>query len=324
MLRWMDVVTVGPQEVRAALPMPAAMRAVREGFLALARGEFEMPVRTMLGDGAFLVMSAHHRPTASAIVKTLSLNFGRDPAIAGDVVWSELGRTARLVADATELTRIRTGAVVGVATGLMAPPGARTCAIIGAGSQAADQVRAVHVARPLSSVTIVSRRRRRAEKPGRGTRAGDAGDGVRGRRGPGARRSAAADIVCCATTATEPLFRLGALSASAHVNAIGSYRPAMRELPDELLADATVVIDERAAALAESGEVIHALRAGAITGDDLTELGAALAAGLPAAERTDRLQDRRRRRPGLGGRRPAGPPPAARRRLIAARGPARR
>jgi ornithine cyclodeaminase len=280
MLRWMDVVTVGPQAVRAALPMPDAMRAVREGFLALARGEFEMPVRTMLGDGAFLVMSAHHRPTASMIVKTLSLNFGRDPAIAGDVTWSELGRTARLVADATELTRIRTGAAVGVATDLMAPPGARTCAIIGAGSQAADQVRAVHAARPLSSVTIVSRRRPRAERLAE-VLAPEMTETAFAVGADPEEAVGAADIVCCATTATEPLFRLGALSATAHVNAIGSYRPGMRELPDELLADATVVIDERAAALAEAGEVIHALRSGAITGDDLTELGTALSAGLP-------------------------------------------
>ena len=276
----MDVVTVGPREVRSAVPMPAAMRAVREAFLALARGEFEMPARTALRDGAFLVMSAHHRPTASAIVKTLSLNFGgRDPAIVGDVVWSELGRTARLVADATELTRIRTGAVVGVATDLLAPPRARTCAIIGAGGQAADQVRAVHVARPLSSVTIVSAHRRRAEDlagvlapemTGTAFAVGaDPEEAVGG-----------ADIVCCATTATQPLFRLDALGPAVHVNAIGSYRPDMRELPDELLADATVVIDERAAVLAESGEVIHALRTGAITTGDLTELGAALTTGL--------------------------------------------
>jgi ornithine cyclodeaminase/alanine dehydrogenase-like protein (mu-crystallin family) len=281
MLRWMDVVTVGPREVRAAVPMPAAMQAVREAFLALARGEFEMPVRTMLGGGAFLVMSAHHRPTASAITKTLSLNFGRDPAIAGDVLWSELSRTARLVADASELTRIRTGAAVGVATGLLAPPGARTCVIIGAGSQAADQVRAVHVARPLASVTIVSRNGRRAESLA-GVLAPEMPETAFAVGADPERAVAGADIVCCATTATEPLFRLAALSANAHVNAIGAYRPTMRELPDELLADATVVIDERAAILAESGEVIHALRAGAITEGDLTELGAALASGLPA------------------------------------------
>jgi ornithine cyclodeaminase len=52
----------------------------------------------------------------------------------------------------------------------------------------------------------------------------------------------------------------------------------MRELPDELLATSTVVVDEMQAILEESGEIIHALEAGAITQDALTELGAALTA----------------------------------------------
>jgi ornithine cyclodeaminase len=277
----LQVVTIGPEEVRAAVSMPAAMQAVRDSFLALARGEFELPPRTALRDGAFLVMSAHHRPTASAMIKTLSLNFcGRDPAIAGTVGWSELGHAVHLVADAAEVTRIRTGAVVGVATDLMAPPGARTCTIIGAGGQAADQIRAVHVARPLASLVIVDHHPGRAgrlaealaaELPHTAVSVGaDAEEAVGG-----------ADIVCCATTATAPLFRLAALRAAAHVNAIGAYRPTMRELPDQLLADASVVVDERAAVLQESGEIIHAIGAGVIAAADLTELGAALAAGLP-------------------------------------------
>jgi ornithine cyclodeaminase len=87
-----------------------------------------------------------------------------------------------------------------------------------------------------------------------------------------------AEIVCCATNATSPLFAESALPAHVHVNAIGAYRPTMRELPDELLATSTVVIDELDAILAESGEIIHALKAGAITQDALTELGSALIA----------------------------------------------
>jgi ornithine cyclodeaminase len=73
-----------------------------------------------------------------------------------------------------------------------------------------------------------------------------------------------------------------------HVNAIGAYRPAMRELPDELLADAAVVVDDRAAVLEESGEVIHALEAGVISVDDLTELGPALASAAARPRRPGR------------------------------------
>lgn len=282
----MQVVTIGPEEVRAAVPMPAAMRAVRDSFLALARGDFELPPRTALRDGAFLVMSAHHRPTASAMTKTLSLNFGgRDPGIAGAVLWSELGHAVHLVADAAEVTRIRTGAVVGVATDLMAPPGARTCTIIGAGAQAADQVRAVHVARPLTNLAVVDHHQERAEALA-GLLAAELPDTAVSFGADAEKAVDGADIVCCATTATSPLFRLSALSPAVHVNAIGAFRPTMRELPDELLADAAVVVDQRAAVLEESGEVIHAIRAGAITEANLTELGAALASGL--TQRTGR------------------------------------
>ncbi|MFJ8912693.1 ornithine cyclodeaminase family protein [Amycolatopsis sp. NPDC102389] len=278
----MDVVTLGPDEIRSAVSMPAAIDAVRNGFLALRRGEFEMPTRTVLRDGGFLVMSAHHRPTASAMIKTLSLDFDRDPAIVGTVVWSELGHSRQLVADAIEVTRIRTGAISGVATDLLAPPEAKTCTLIGAGGQAADQVRAVHAVRPLTELRIVSRGLERAEALGKALRAelgidtalvADADEAVRD-----------VDIVCCATTSTTPLFSLASLAEHVHVNAIGSYRPTMRELPDELLADATVVIDEREAILEESGEIIHALAAGAITEADLIELGTALAEGVVKRE----------------------------------------
>ncbi|MGK4591396.1 ornithine cyclodeaminase family protein [Amycolatopsis sp. w19] len=274
----MDVVTFGPDEIRSAVSMPAAINAVRDGVLALHRGEFEMPTRTVLRDGGFLVMSAHHRPTASAMIKTLSLDFDRDPAIAGTVVWSELGHSRQLVADAIEVTRIRTGAITGVATDLLARPEAKTCTLIGAGGQAADQIRAVHAVRPLTELRIVSRGLERAEALGKALGAEldisavvltDADEAVRD-----------VDIVCCATTSTEPLFSLESLAEHAHVNAIGAYRPTMRELPDELLADATVVIDERDAILEESGEIIHALAAGAITESDLIELGTALTDGV--------------------------------------------
>ncbi|MEV7548297.1 ornithine cyclodeaminase family protein [Amycolatopsis sp. NPDC089917] len=278
----MDVVTVGPEEIRSAVPMSAAIDAVRNGFLALRRGEFEMPTRTALRDGAFLVMSTHHRPTASAMIKTLSLNFtDRVPAIVGTVVWSELGHGRHLVADAADVTRIRTGAIVGVATDLLAPAEARTCTLIGAGGQAPDQVRAVHAVRPLTELRVVDHSLDRADTLAKALGAelridtvlgvADADEAVRG-----------VDIVCCATTSTTPLFSPTSLTANAHVNAIGAFRPTMRELPDGLLAGATVVIDEREAILEEAGEIIHALGTGAITEDDLVELGDALATGMGA------------------------------------------
>jgi ornithine cyclodeaminase/alanine dehydrogenase-like protein (mu-crystallin family) len=275
------VITFDAAQVRERVSMAAAIDAVRHAFVALARGEFDLPTRAVLGDGQFLVMPVHHRPSATAVVKTLSLNFdGREPAIAGTVTWSRLSDDRSVIADATTITCIRTGAVVGVATDLLAVPDADRCTLIGAGAQAPDQVRAVHAVRPLRELRIVSRTQHRAEALAAAMRAElpeteivvltdpeHAVDGV--------------DIVSCATTATEPLFHSDALGETVHVNAIGSFRPTMRELPDELLAAARVVIDERGAALTEAGEIIHAIGAGALAEGDLVELGVALDGPAP-------------------------------------------
>lgn len=274
----MTTLTIGAREIREAVSMPEAIAAVRRAFIDLARGEFEMPTRTALRDGQFLVMSAHHRSTASAMIKTLSVNFEREPAITGTVVWSETGHTDQLVADAGAVTTLRTGAAVGVATDLLAAPDAGRLTLIGAGGQAPDQVRAVHAVRPLRQLTVVDTDPWRAEALVESlapelagvacATATDAASAVGG-----------AEIVCCATNATSPLFPESALPAQVHVNAIGAYRPTMRELPDDLLAGSTVVIDELGAILEESGEILHALEAGVLTPDTLTELGTALTSG---------------------------------------------
>ena len=281
-----DMVTVGPEQIRASISMADAIVAVRKAFVGLAGGEFEMPVRTSLGGGAWLVMSARHQPTSSAMVKTLSLNFtGRQPAIVGTVVWSELARAGHLIADATAVTTLRTGAATGVATDLLALPEASRCTIIGAGGQALDQVRAIHAVRPLTALTIVAR------DPGRGAALAAAvqaeleSTDIELATDPAA-ALASADIVCCATTSRVPLFTLDALSARVHVNAIGSFRPSMRELPDELLGAGTLVVDDVDAVLAESGEVLHALEAGMIDRNHVVGLGRALTGGVPRTDRT--------------------------------------
>ncbi|MGW4525653.1 ornithine cyclodeaminase family protein [Amycolatopsis sp. NPDC004378] len=260
--------------VRAAVPMAAAVDAVREAFLDLAAGLFVVPQRLSFGGGTTLVMSACHTPTSTTVVKTLSLAAGRTPMIIGTLVWNTAA--GQVIADATEVTTLRTGAASGVATDLLAPPSASRLALLGTGAQAADQVRAVAAVRPLSQVAVSGRdrprltafvSRLRAEFPGITVRAAEsAADAV-----------SDAEIVCCATSSSTPLFAADDLPARVHVNAIGSYLPSMRELPAELLAEAgCLVVDQVGAVLEEAGEVIHAVERGLVERSSLVELGDAL------------------------------------------------
>ncbi|WP_410615836.1 ornithine cyclodeaminase family protein [Amycolatopsis sp. lyj-109] len=261
-------------DVRKAVPMPAAVEAVREAFLDLAAGRFVVPQRLSFAGATTLVMTACHTPSATTVVKTLNLAPGRTPMILGTLVWNTAA--GQVVADAVEVTTLRTGAVSGVATDLLAPPSASRLALLGTGAQAADQVRAVAAVRPVRDLAVFGRdvrrasalaERLRAEFPEMVVRvASSAPDAV-----------ADAEVVCCATSSSTPLFAVDDLPERVHVNAIGSYLPSMRELPAELLGTAgCVVVDQVDAVLEEAGEVIHAVGAGLLDRGELIELGSAL------------------------------------------------
>jgi ornithine cyclodeaminase len=270
--------------VRAAVPMTAAVDAVRDAFLDLAAGRFVVPQRLSFGGGTTLVMSACHTPTSTTVVKTLSLVAGRTPMILGTLVWNTAA--GQVVADAIEVTTLRTGAASGVATDLLAPASASRLALLGTGAQAADQARAVAAVRPVRRLAVFGRDpsrahvfadRLRAEFPDIVTRvAASAADAV-----------SDAEIVCCATSSSTPLFDVDDLPERVHVNAIGSYLPSMRELPAELLGTAEcVVVDQVEAVLEEAGEVIHAVESGLVKRSSLVELGDALGAPPAVSGRT--------------------------------------
>jgi len=272
------------EDVRRAVAMSTAIDAVRDAFRELAAGSFVLPPRQIFGDGEVLVMSAYHTPTGTAVVKKIGIALDQVPAIRATVIWTGAGD--QLVADGGSITTLRTGAVVGVATDLLAPADASRLTLIGTGAQAPDQVRAVLAVRRIADVTVTGRSADRAAELCR-----DLADEF-----PEVRFSpstdideaiADTDIVCCATSSATPLFTADALPDRVHVNAIGAFRPTMRELPRDLLATASlVVIDQQEAALEESGEIIDAVTSGALRRTDLVELGPALAAPPTPTGRT--------------------------------------
>ncbi|MDQ7809432.1 ornithine cyclodeaminase family protein [Amycolatopsis sp. A133] len=262
------------EDVRKAVPMAAAVDAVREAFLELTAGRFVVPQRLSFAGATTLVMTACHTPTSTTVVKTLNLVPGRTPMILGTLVWNTT--EGQVVADAVEVTALRTGAVSGVATDLLAPPGASSLALLGTGAQAADQVRAVAAVRPVRRVAVFGRDPERAQAFA--GRVGAEFPETAVRVAPSAPEAVSdAEIVCCATSSSTPLFAADDLPERVHVNAIGSYLPSMRELPAELLATAgCVVVDQIGAALEEAGEVIHAVDTGLLDRGELIELGPAL------------------------------------------------
>ena len=275
-------------ELERALPMELAMEAVAGAFAQLSNGQANVPLRLRLDipprDGLALVMPAYLAGSGALGMKALTLfphNAERAappalPTISALVVLfdAETGMPLALL-DGGYLTALRTGAASGVATRLLARADAHVLALFGAGAQALPQVWAVCVARHIERVLIVNRTHERAARLADVLRA--FGSPIPSDVRVAATESEAlaeADIVCCATAATTPLFADAQLRPGTHINAIGSYRPNMLEVPAETVARAHLVVDQREAAWAEAGELVVARERGLIGEEHIAgELG---------------------------------------------------
>jgi ornithine cyclodeaminase len=191
------------------------------------------------------------------------------------VLFNPITLAPKLLIDGTALTTLRTPAVSALAAQQLAIPDAATVTVFGSGPQAGAHVAAIRAIRPITRVTVVGRNAARAADLAAQLRA----DGLEvGLGGPDAVRGA--DLVVCATNSSVPLFDGNLLADHACVIAVGSHQPDARELDDRVFARAgRVVVEERATALREAGDIVLAIGAGALTVEALTTL--AELPGLP-------------------------------------------
>lgn len=171
--------------------------------------------------------------------------------------------------EGTYLTALRTGAVSGLATKYLAREDAKHLAVIGSGVQAVTQLEAMATVRDIEKVSIYSRNRERATQF-----ADTISEHFEVKVCKDIKQAVAeADIICTATNSTEPLIYLQDIGSNVHINAIGSHTKEMREIANNVLAKALVIVDQKEAALAEAGEIIHAIANKALTKTRLKELG---------------------------------------------------
>lgn len=251
----------GPELLRR-LPMRAAIDALEVAFRDGDPSEGQLRTHVPTPAGSLLVMPAAGEPGVGVKLVTLT---EANPAAglpfihALYALFDPSTQAPRLLVDGAALTALRTAAVSGLATELLAREDARRLVIFGAGVQARAHLEAMAAARPLTDVVVVSRTPEDAHALVRRARATglDADVG-----GPDA--VSAADIVCTCTTATEPLFHGSELAEGAHVNAVGAYRPDTREVDTETVRRAKVVVETREAALEEAGDLLIPIAEGAV------------------------------------------------------------
>ncbi|MGH7679471.1 MAG: ornithine cyclodeaminase family protein [Gemmatimonadaceae bacterium] len=218
------------------------------------------------------------------------------PSVQGLISLHDL-ESGRLLAvmDSIAITAIRTGLVGGLAAQALARPAIEVVAVIGAGVQGREQLRALRLVRSFGTVRVYDSAPERAK-----TLVAEMGDGLGARLTVAASVAdavRAADVIIAATWARTPFLTRAMIAPGAHITTVGADEPGKAELDRDLIEHATFVCDDadlaaemgalagvglgRDAIHASLGEVLSGSRPGRTRDDEITVFGSV---GLPCQD----------------------------------------
>ena len=276
------------EQVHAALGYRLLVDALREAF----REGCSVPLRhvhDVTGAGDRLLLMPAWRAGKDLGVK-LATVFPRNRELGAATVSALYvlldGATGhpRALIDGEALTLRRTGAASALAATYLARKDSKRLLLIGTGALAPHLARAHCALRPMQQLMIWGRRPERAlalaaqlREEGLPAQAlADLDHGL-----------ARADMVSCATTATEPLVRGKLLRPGAYVELVGGFAPDMREGDDALIARAEIFVDSYAGALKEAGDLVQPLASGVLTRERVRAELAELVTGVHSGRHSD-------------------------------------
>jgi alanine dehydrogenase len=256
--------------VREAVPPQRAYEAVRDAFVAYARGEWTMPPKVYVPAypaGDFRAMPA--LGAGHALLKWVTSFPGNPPkglpTVTGLVLLSDASNGMLLAAlDAGAVTSLRTGAAAVLAAEVLGASGVREAAVIGAGVNGEAAARTfVARGRPVRLWDVDEARAATvAERIG-----ADVAD---------SRENAlAADLLVTVTPGREIVLDEGSLRPGQHASLMGADGPGKAEIAVAELARVRVFCDDWEQA-SHNGDLVHAVEAGVLGREDVTEFGAVL------------------------------------------------
>jgi ornithine cyclodeaminase/alanine dehydrogenase-like protein (mu-crystallin family) len=279
-------------EVRAVLPMGDLLECMETALTAFSSGQVRQPVREIIEAGTsgnfFAAMPAwlSAGPAMGAkLVTVYHANGSRGLPTHQAAIVLLCAETGALLAvmDGRYITEARTAAVSAVALRRLARRGARSLAILGSGVQAGSHLRAFQLVWKFDHIRCWSPTaanvRKFADANPEVRPAGSAEAAVRG-----------ADVVLLVTGSPTPVVRNEWVSDGACVISVGACRPYQREMDPRLVARARVIVDSRAAALKEAGDLVMAMQEGHFgPGHIAGELGEVFAGLVPGRTAQDEV-----------------------------------
>jgi alanine dehydrogenase len=281
------VIFLSEAEVRELLDLDALVDALADAHRDLSAGEASMPPRIAAlveeRNGLLGVMPAY-LPSGGLACKLVTLfpqNTDRHTHQAVIAVFDPENGTPLALMDGTYITATRTAAGSALATRLLAREDAEVLALLGTGVQARSHARALTRVRAFTEIRVAGRDRARAEA-------------LAAEIGPQARAAGSyeaairdADVVAATTHAIEPIVRREWLSPGVHVNSVG-LNPAGREVDEQTVADALLVVESRESALAPPPAGAPEL-VGIDPADVHAELGELVAGTRPGRDSRDQI-----------------------------------
>lgn len=287
-------------DIRQAISMREAIDLVKFAFQELTAGRAVVPLRLGLdvveNRDVMLLMPAWLPNVPSLGFKVITIypeNRKRNVPSTNAMVIIMDPETgiAQAILDGTYLTQLRTGAISGAATEILARNDAKNLVVIGGGAQGVTQAAAVCTVRDIEQVTIVDMDEASFDRfrASIGTEWPEIADRLHfTTNGEAAIREA--DVLCLATTARTPVFDASWIRPGTHVNGIGSFTPEMQETPAEFVAAARVFADMKEHTLAETGDLITPITQGIITADHVVgELGELVDGTVTGRENDEQL-----------------------------------
>jgi ornithine cyclodeaminase len=281
----MKILVINQAEVHQLLPMGECVEVMVETLTELAYGKAINPLRQIVQlpgkRGLLAIMPGYVEAIDTMGVKVISIfhqNKGTElDSHQGAVLIFEAERGClKGIVDASAITAVRTAAVSGVATRLLAREDAVELAVLGSGVQAYAHVDAMLLARPIQRVRIWSPNQDHVKALVRHvserqnlpvTAVNNAEEAVKG-----------ADIVCAVTSAREPVLQGQWLGPGVHINAVGSSVPLARELDSEAVLKSRLFVDRRESTVKEAGDFLIPREEGLISDDHIQgEIGEILA-----------------------------------------------
>jgi ornithine cyclodeaminase/alanine dehydrogenase-like protein (mu-crystallin family) len=284
-----SLIVLDAAAVRRMLTVSAAIAPVREAMIALSSDRVRQLLRSFIAldpGKTFAIMPAallDGQVFGAKLVSVFADGQGRKAHEGVVVLFDGIGGAPVCVADAGEVTAIRTAAASAVATDALARPDADRLAVLGIGRQAATHIEAIAQVRDLISVAVWGRdaARTQAFAEGVATRTG-----LKVEAAPDAQTAVAgASIVCTVSAAIDPILHGAWVEPGAHVNVVGSSGPMAAEIDGDLVKASRFIVDHRKHVLVHGGEFLRAKAQGLV--DDahiVAEIGQVLAGAAPGRQ----------------------------------------